>query len=136
VVLLLAASHSSSTQRTHNTRGSHPFFPYAGVNIGQALKSEAVWYRRSKDLTDVASTNIRLEKLDAYHGVPSGMFQADEHLAGKMPSHVGVTRARAPTARLPPAPHPLHAQWRQTALPPPPPPPPSHVMHRALKPAR
>jgi hypothetical protein len=57
------------------------------VNIGQALKSEALWYRRSQDLTDVASTNIRLEKLDTYHGVPSGMFQADEHLAGKMPSH-------------------------------------------------
>ena len=58
-----------------------------GVNIGQALKSEAVWYRRSSDLTDAASTYIRLEKLDTYHGVPSGMYQADEHLAGKIPSH-------------------------------------------------
>ena len=58
-----------------------------GVNIGQALKSEALWYRRSQDLTDIASTNIRLAKLDEFHGVPSGMFQADEHLAGKMPSH-------------------------------------------------
>jgi hypothetical protein len=61
-----------------------------GVNIGQALKSEAVWYRRSQDATDIASTNIRLEKLDTFHGVPSGMFQADEHLAGKIPSHVGA----------------------------------------------
>lgn len=58
-----------------------------GVNIAEAIKSEAVWYRRSADLTDVASTYIRMEKLDAYHGVPSGMFQADEHLAGKIPSH-------------------------------------------------
>jgi hypothetical protein len=58
-----------------------------GVNIGQAIKSEAVWYRRSADLTDAASTYIRMEKLDTFHGVPSGMFQADEHLAGKVPSH-------------------------------------------------
>lgn len=41
----------------------------------QAIKSEAVWYRRSHDLTDVASTYIRMRKLDVYHGVPSGMYQ-------------------------------------------------------------
>ena len=58
-----------------------------GVNIGQAIKSEAVWYRRSQDLTDVDSTYIRVRKLDQFHGVPSGMFQADEHLAGALPSH-------------------------------------------------
>jgi hypothetical protein len=53
-----------------------------GVNIGQAIKSEAVWFRRSSDFTDVDSTYIRRDKLDRYHGVPSGMYQADEHLAG------------------------------------------------------
>jgi hypothetical protein len=58
-----------------------------GVNIGQAIKSEAVWFRRSHDYSDADSTFIRMRKLDAYHGVPSGMFQADEHLAGLMPSH-------------------------------------------------
>jgi hypothetical protein len=58
-----------------------------GVNIGQAIKSEAVWFRRSQDLTDADSTYIRMRKLDAYHGVPSGMYQADEHLAGAVPSH-------------------------------------------------
>jgi len=58
-----------------------------GVNIGQALKSEAVWSRRSHDQTDVDSTFIRRDKLDLYHGSPTGMFQADEHLAGSMPSH-------------------------------------------------
>lgn len=58
-----------------------------GVNIGQAIKSEAVWYRRSGDVTDIDSTYIRMNKLDKFHGVPSGMFQADEHLAGSMPSH-------------------------------------------------
>ena len=58
-----------------------------GVNIGQAIKSEAVWFRRSHDDTDADSTYIRMRKLDQYHGVPSGMFQADEHLAGLLPSH-------------------------------------------------
>lgn len=58
-----------------------------GVNIGQAIKSEAVWYRRSQDETDADSTFIRMRKLDQYHGVPSGMYQADEHLAGALPSH-------------------------------------------------
>ena len=58
-----------------------------GVNIGQAIKSEAVWFRRSHDLTDRDSTFIRMSKLDKYHGVASGMFQADEHLAGLLPSH-------------------------------------------------
>jgi hypothetical protein len=58
-----------------------------GVNIGQAIKSEAVWYRRSGDVTDIDSTYVRMNKLDKYHGVPSGMFQADEHLAGNMQSH-------------------------------------------------
>jgi uncharacterized protein len=58
-----------------------------GVNIGQALKSEAVWFRRSTDATDIDSTFIRLQKLDTFHGAVTGMFQADEHLAGSMPSH-------------------------------------------------
>jgi len=58
-----------------------------GVNIGQAIKSEAVWYRRSQDETDADSTFIRMRKLDRFHGIPSGMFQADEHLAGSVPSH-------------------------------------------------
>ena len=58
-----------------------------GVNIGQALKSEAVWFRFSQDDDDVASTFIRLLKLDKYHGAPYGLFMADEHLAGAIPSH-------------------------------------------------
>lgn len=58
-----------------------------GVNIGQALKSEAVWYRLSQDLTDIASTYIRIQKLDTFHNGAAGMFQADEHLAGAIPSH-------------------------------------------------
>ena len=54
-----------------------------GVNIGQALKSEAVWWRRSHDDTDADSTRDRLAKLDKYHGVPSGMYQAGCKSAGR-----------------------------------------------------
>lgn len=49
--------------------------------------------RHSGDYTDVNSTYIRIDKLDKYHGVPSGLYQADEHLAGNQPMHgteVGV----------------------------------------------
>lgn len=68
--------------------GGEPCNMYThGVNIGQAIKSEAVWFRRSQDLADAASTYIRIDKLDKYHGIPSGMYQADEHLAGAVPSH-------------------------------------------------
>jgi uncharacterized protein len=54
-----------------------------GVNIGQAIKSGAVQWRFSADATDLASTYIRIAKLDQYHGLPSGVFGADEHLAGE-----------------------------------------------------
>jgi hypothetical protein len=57
-----------------------------GVNNGQAIKSEAVYYRQSKDKTDVDSSNTRVQKLDEYHGQASGIFSCDEHLAGLMPS--------------------------------------------------
>ena len=78
-----------------------------GVNIGQALKSEAVWYRRSQDLTDIASTNIRLAKLDQYHGVPSGMYQADEEsLRPPAPASPRNSGEIAPPAPLAPPPNP------------------------------
>lgn len=57
------------------------------MNTGQALKSGAVYYRFSKDQLGVQSSYDRMRLLDTYHGVPSGVFQADEHLAGNMPSH-------------------------------------------------
>ena len=43
-------------------------------------------YRQSHDETDAHSSYVRVEKLDEYHGLPSGIFACDEHLAGKMPS--------------------------------------------------
>eukprot|EP00823_Brevimastigomonas_motovehiculus_P005341 TRINITY_DN3928_c0_g1_i1.p1 TRINITY_DN3928_c0_g1~~TRINITY_DN3928_c0_g1_i1.p1 ORF type:complete len:562 (+),score=95.96 TRINITY_DN3928_c0_g1_i1:528-2213(+) len=57
-----------------------------GVNNGQAIKGEAVWYRQSKEQSAIDSTYERIEKLDTYHGQASGIFSCDEHLAGKIPS--------------------------------------------------
>jgi hypothetical protein len=66
---------------------SCPSLATHGVNNGQALKSGAVWYRQSKDSSDVDSTYQRIERLYKYHGLASGIFGCDEHLAGNMPSH-------------------------------------------------
>ena len=57
-----------------------------GVNNGQAIKSEGVWYRQSNDSRDYNSSYERMRLLDTYHGLPSGIFACDEHLAGNMPS--------------------------------------------------
>ncbi|KAK7033028.1 ricin B-type lectin domain-containing protein [Favolaschia claudopus] len=57
-----------------------------GVNVGQAIKSEAVAYRLTHDTTDLDSTRTRISLIEQYHGRSSGVLGADEHLAGLMPS--------------------------------------------------
>ncbi|KAF8577243.1 hypothetical protein K439DRAFT_1534004 [Ramaria rubella] len=57
-----------------------------GVNIAEALKSEALSYRFTHDESDIQSTFERLDLLYTYHGRASGTFAADEHLAGLDPS--------------------------------------------------
>jgi uncharacterized protein len=57
-----------------------------GVNNAMALKSSALWWLLSKDQSYRAGVNQQLAALDAHHGIPNGMFSADEHLAGKNPS--------------------------------------------------
>ena len=43
-------------------------------------------YRQSNNESDLHSSYVSIQKLDKYHGLPSGIFSCDEHLAGKMPS--------------------------------------------------
>lgn len=57
-----------------------------GVNNGQAIKSCAVRYRMDRNMSQVESCSERMMLLDKYHGMPTGMFGCDEHLAGRMPS--------------------------------------------------
>ena len=57
-----------------------------GVNNAQALKASPVALVFTKSPADRAGLNQMLAALDKYHGIPNGMFSADEHLAGPNPS--------------------------------------------------
>ncbi len=57
-----------------------------GVNNAMALKSSALWWLISNDPSFRSGVNQQLAALDTYHGIPNGMFSADEHLAGENPS--------------------------------------------------
>jgi hypothetical protein len=57
-----------------------------GVNNAMGLKSSAVWWLFSKNPADRAGVSRQLAVLDEYHGIPNGMFSADEHYAGRNPS--------------------------------------------------
>ena len=57
-----------------------------GVNNAQALKAGPVSYLLSGNKADASAILQQLKMLDEYHGLPNGMFSADEHLAGRSPS--------------------------------------------------
>src|ERR1700730_4686261 len=57
-----------------------------GVNNAMAVKSSALWWLFSNDTSDRGGVERQLALLDLYHGMPTGMFSADEHYAGKNPS--------------------------------------------------
>ena len=58
-----------------------------GVNNGQAIKEGGVRYRLTRNVSDALSSQRRMDLLDKYHGMATGIFSCDEHLAGKHPSH-------------------------------------------------
>lgn len=57
-----------------------------GVNNAMGLKASPVWSLVSGEATDREAVHHQLAELDRYHGMPTGMFAADEHLAGLSPS--------------------------------------------------
>ncbi|QNI35208.1 glycoside hydrolase family 127 protein [Alloacidobacterium dinghuense] len=57
-----------------------------GVNNAMALKASPVWSLLSGNNTDRNALMHQLAELDRYHGLPNGIFSADEHLAGPNPS--------------------------------------------------
>jgi uncharacterized protein len=57
-----------------------------GVNTAMAMKAAAVWWLVTGDPGDRANLYKMFDALDRYHGQPSGIFSADEHLAGRDPS--------------------------------------------------
>jgi uncharacterized protein len=63
-----------------------PALSVHGVNNAQALKVSPVWSVVSGDAADRAAIQRQLGALDRYHGLPIGIYSADEHLAGRSPS--------------------------------------------------
>ena len=57
-----------------------------GVNNAQAMKASPVWSLISGKEEDRQAIFHQLAMLDEYHGLPNGMFSADEHFAGRNPS--------------------------------------------------
>ncbi|WP_250901711.1 MULTISPECIES: beta-L-arabinofuranosidase domain-containing protein [unclassified Dyella] len=57
-----------------------------GVNVAQSLKASPAWSVVSGNAPDRDAIHHQLQMLDTYHGLPNGMFSADEHLAGRSPS--------------------------------------------------
>ncbi|PCH35389.1 hypothetical protein WOLCODRAFT_139880 [Wolfiporia cocos MD-104 SS10] len=57
-----------------------------GVNVAEALKSEALAWRITGEQSDIESTYARVNMTWKYHGRPQGIFSTDEHLAGLHPS--------------------------------------------------
>jgi uncharacterized protein len=57
-----------------------------GVNNAMALKASPVWGSISGQAADVEAVHEQIRILDRYHGLPNGMFSADEHFAGPDPS--------------------------------------------------
>lgn len=57
-----------------------------GVNNAMALKVAPIWFLITRSPADRGALDHQLAMLDKYHGLPNGMFSADEHLAGPDPS--------------------------------------------------
>jgi hypothetical protein len=57
-----------------------------GVNNAMALKMSPEWFLVSGAEADRNAIYQQIKMLDEYHGIPNGMFSADEHIAGTDPS--------------------------------------------------
>ncbi|MDH7639097.1 beta-L-arabinofuranosidase domain-containing protein [Sphingomonas oryzagri] len=57
-----------------------------GVNNAMGVKTSPLWSIVSGRATDRDAIKAELAVLDRYHGLPIGIFSADEHLAGTSPS--------------------------------------------------
>lgn len=57
-----------------------------GVNNAMGIKASPVWSLVTGGKADREAVHHQLAQLDRYHGMPTGMFAADEHLAGRSPS--------------------------------------------------
>ena len=84
------AAYYAGTDFPHGPVPSWDYLPH-GVNNGMAQKGGAVSWRAGLDPTGNVSSWQRDAVLTQYHGSPSGVFLADECLAGNMPSQATET---------------------------------------------
>ena len=84
------ASYYTPANFPQSAVSSWDYLPH-GVNNAMAAKGGAVSWRAGLDATGNASSWARDALLMTYHGSPSGIFQADECLAGAMPSKASET---------------------------------------------
>ena len=56
------------------------------VNVAMGLKTPALHYRHTQDPRQRQAVYTAWQNLDAYHGMVTGIFTGDEHLAGLSPS--------------------------------------------------
>ena len=66
--------------------GTDPAYPDLCASDAMAMKATGLWWLVSGDPTDRDGIYRMQRQLDAYHGLPNGMFSADEHIAGPDPS--------------------------------------------------
>ena len=71
---------------TPNSRFTDAGMQTHGVNNAMAIKMSAVWSLISGREDDCRAVLRMLTDLDRYHGLPNGIFSADEHYAGRNPS--------------------------------------------------
>ncbi|MBO0884921.1 MAG: glycoside hydrolase family 127 protein, partial [Mycobacterium sp.] len=57
-----------------------------GVNVAMGLKAFPIWSRRGEQRWARPAFDRLLAQLDEFHGQPTGLFSADEHLAGTSPA--------------------------------------------------
>jgi len=58
-----------------------------GVNVGMALKSPALNYQRTGEISYLQQQKTGFNDLMTLHGLPMGIFSADEDLHGNNPEH-------------------------------------------------
>ncbi len=78
--LLADYPYKDKTAKDHANMMNH------GVNNAMALKTGALWSLLSGKPDDRDASKAMIAALDQYHGLPNGVFAADEHLAGRDPS--------------------------------------------------
>jgi hypothetical protein len=85
--------HFTYTQKTNRTILDGPgaelpdrAMQTHGVNNAMALKMSPVWSVVTGTPQDRDAIYQQIKMLDEYHGIPNGMFSADEHIAGTDPS--------------------------------------------------